>query len=98
MSFYTFSQNNCGVLIGPEYIIIEADSSDDANEIAEEHGIYFNGCQTGDDCGCCGDRWAQATKYDATEKPEIYSEDPAEYLNWCGEKPEVKIVRKTVTF
>ena len=99
MSFYTFNQNNSvGFFVGPEYVIIEADSADDANMIALDHDVYFNGCVTGNDCECCGDRWYEVDESDATEKPEIYSEDPAKYVDYKGEKPEVKIVRKTVTF
>ena len=42
MSFYTFNQNNSGgFFVGPEYVIIEADSADDANMIALDHDVYF---------------------------------------------------------
>ena len=97
MAFYTFSQNNSGgVFVGPEYVIIEANSADDANMIAMDHDIYFDGCHKGLDCHCCGDRWHEVYEHDATEKPEIYGKDPAERTNYRGEKPVVKIVRKTV--
>ena len=57
--FYTFDQNNSGgQFIGPNYIIIEADSAEEANTIAQESaGVYFNGCEDNIDCECCGDRW-----------------------------------------
>lgn len=60
--FYTFRQNNSG----GEYdindrvnvvVVIEADSADEANDKAEEVGIYFNGVENDLDCECCGDRW-----------------------------------------
>ena len=48
MSFYTFSQNNSGgdFIIDDdvaEYVIIEADNGDEALNIAENVGLYFNG-------------------------------------------------------
>lgn len=40
-------------------------------------GIYFNGCDTGADCTCCGDRWyAQGDDADGTDTPLIYDEPP----------------------
>jgi len=96
MAFYTFSQNNSGGYFdGPEYVIIEADSASEANTIALEHGIYFDGCQSGHDCSCCGDRWYEAGEYGATDKPEIYGQDPDLSTNYRGDKPSVKIVRKS---
>lgn len=42
--FYTYRQNNSGgYYIGPSYVIVEADSSSEADFIAEQNGIYFNG-------------------------------------------------------
>ncbi|ALH46439.1 hypothetical protein ABNC92_10725 [Paenibacillus larvae] len=76
--YFTFNQNNpggftvvndsvCGV------VIIEADTADQANKKAEEIGIYFYGCSTGNDCPCCGDRWdAQYNDAEGTDEPEIY--------------------------
>ena len=97
MSFYTFHQNNSGgFFVGPEFVIIEADSADEANMTAMDHDVYFDGIHHGNDCECCGDRWYEVDEYHATEKPEIYGKDPAESTNYRGEKPVVKIVRKTV--
>lgn len=77
--FYLFVQNNSGGQfivdetegIG-EYVIIEAYSSVEANDIAEKKGIYFNGCDDGVDCSCCGDRWHQVDDSDADDVPSIY--------------------------
>ena len=60
--FYTFSQNNSGGSFDIDhmlahFVIIEADTAEEANTIAESVGIYFNGCDEGMDCDCCGDRW-----------------------------------------
>jgi len=62
--WYEFHQNNSGGVfvtddnkgIGPN-VWVEADSTEDANDIAEGMGIYFNGVELGMDCPCCGDRW-----------------------------------------
>lgn len=77
--FFTFHQNNSGGnfvidrLVAP-YVIIEADNADEANIIAEEIGIYFNGAgDFGPDCPCCGDRWYPA-EGEGTELPEVHGE------------------------
>ena len=75
--FYTYTQNNSGGYFitndnVAEYVIIEANSIDEANNKAEEIGIYFDGCSFGRDCSCCGDRWC--SPYDESEKPEIYGD------------------------
>ena len=88
--FYTFTQNNSGgSFIGPRFVIVEADSADEANDIAERSTpVYFDGtwCRDGCDvdpyescacmvdCYCCGDRWSRVSEYAATERPEIYGE------------------------
>jgi hypothetical protein len=72
LKFYRFRQNNSGGhfhendKVG-ELVIVEAISHTEANEIAEDNGIYFDGCDSGRDCSCCGDRWYKAHKYDEEE-------------------------------
>lgn len=78
--FYTYRQNNSGGSfdINDEvtlYVIIEADSADNADEIAETKGIYFYGIEAGSDCSCCGDRWSTQWADDGTVVPEIYGEN-----------------------
>jgi hypothetical protein len=69
--YATYIQNNSGgSFIGSKVIIIEANSVEEANSIAESHGIYFDGVDTGADCECCGDRWRRA--YDMTDIPEYW--------------------------
>lgn len=72
--FYTYSQNNSGgSFTGPaHYVIIEAFNKDAAHDIAEQHGVYFNGIEDGHDCSCCGDRWSRWS--DENEVPSIYGE------------------------
>ena len=60
--FYHFRQNNSGGSFVFDKnlaidVIIEAETADEANDLAEGLGIYFNGCEGGWDCRCCGDRW-----------------------------------------
>ena len=93
--FFTFHQNNSGgSFIGPSYVIVEAKNAEEANTIALEHDVYFDGCRKGIDCGCCGDRWYPVSDHDGTDQPEIYGE-PLEtfklddwYLNRC-EAPQL---------
>lgn len=80
--FYTFSQNNSGGVFSvdhargiSQFVIIEADSANQANERAETIGLYFDGCDIGYDCDCCGDRWYRAS-YEGSERPEVYGRDP----------------------
>lgn len=60
--FYEFSQTNSGGLfiINTNLchrIVIEALSEEDAICKAEDLGCYWNGCDKGIDCPCCGDQW-----------------------------------------
>lgn len=85
--FYEYIQNNSfGRWNGPHIIIIEADSPEEADQIAEEKTpIYFNGCSTGKDCPCCGDRWGNAYG-DGDEYPSIWGKRLEDYRTIYGEK------------
>lgn len=76
--FYTFSQNNSGgSFSGPaHYVIVEADDHDEANQIAQDvAGVYFNGCEDGSDCPCCGDRWYPMGSWEEADTvPSIYGD------------------------
>ncbi len=79
--FFHFSQNNSGGSFAYDeaagitaHVIIEAASSDDANRRAEEAGIYFDGCDAGIDCDCCGDRWHPAWGA-GDDTPKVYGSD-----------------------
>lgn len=87
--FYHFNQNNSGgVFVRDEHVchhvIIEANNYVEANIKAVGIGIYFNGCETGDDCDCCGDRWFAQWDFGGhdggMEEPLIYDR-PIEELN-----------------
>jgi len=85
MKFYTFSQNNSGGRFDffPSNgislnVIIEASSAGDANDRAERAGLYFDGCQAGQDCECCGDRWSRARMNDGKDSPMVCGDKVAE--------------------
>jgi hypothetical protein len=83
MKFFTYRQNNSGgVFSGPaQYVIIQADSSDQADDIAQDNGLYFNGIASGMDCQCCGDRWNRQYDFDdATDVPMIYDTPASDYV------------------
>jgi hypothetical protein len=72
--FFTYAQNNSGgVFTGPAlYVIVEAHSAGGADLVAQSRaGVYFDGCENGNDCSCCGDRW-YATHGDGDPEPRIY--------------------------
>lgn len=80
MRYYTFTQNNSGGHFDFDndlslFVIIEADNSYEANKKAESLGMYFDGCDKGIDCGCCGDRWYSVDDRDYNEKPLIYNDE-----------------------
>lgn len=88
--FWTFSQINSGGSFDYQpndgithYVIIEATSAIHAMQRAMDIGLYFNGCESGMDCSCCGDRWSEPYG-DGKEIPSVYG-DPAEtYVNKYG--------------
>lgn len=63
--WYEYSQNNSGGSFQIDdsvsvNVLIQATSAKEANNIAEDIGIYFDGISKGYDCSCCGDRWSEA--------------------------------------
>jgi len=92
--FYTFHQNNSGgVFGGPALnVIVEANSTEHANERAHDFDVYFDGVDKGHDCECCGDRW-YPTWEDGTEKPEVYGKPAEKYTSSWADKdiPAVKV-------
>ncbi len=101
--FYHFSQNNSGGSFTfdakrgiTHHVIIEAKDDAHANERAESIGLYFDGCDDGPDCPCCGDRWyrargkgdARAMVYDVIAKKNM----PMSWI-WMEPNPEVVVHR-----
>lgn len=73
--FYEYSQNNSGGRFRYEkedglghYVIVEAANANQANSIAQDIGLYFDGYG---DCSCCGDRWYE--KWDDDDGDEVPS-------------------------
>lgn len=102
MLFFTFRQSNPGGFYQdemPNYLIVEAPSSDFANFAAEKQGVYFDGCQTGQDCPCCGNRWGRVYSGDGTDNPQIYGEkvelDQTVYNDEWESNDSVRVVRWT---
>jgi hypothetical protein len=72
--YFQFRQNNSGGYFDKDMgysVWIEADNAKEANCIAKGVGIYFNGCDDGSDCACCGDRWDSAWEDDGEDKPSM---------------------------
>jgi hypothetical protein len=93
--FYLYSQNNSGGSFDhdkpsgiTEYVIVEADSAKHANYLAEGIGIYFDGCDTGNDCPCCGDRWYTADESDGSDLPMVYGTPAQEYKSMWYDKED----------
>lgn len=94
--FYTFTQNNSGgKWVFDEnlahFTIVEANTKDEALEIAEKLGIYFNGVNQYIDCRCCGDRWSDYT--DDNQTPKIYGKDISEqtFHHW-GKDTDAQVI------
>ena len=67
MKFFMYNQNNSGGSFDfdedtgiTHYVIVEAESGREADAKFEGIGGYFDGCENGGDCPCCGDRWYPA--------------------------------------
>lgn len=74
--FYTFAQNNSFGTFDINanvraYVIVEADTPDEANRKAMNIGIYFNGVSENIDCPCCGDRWFPVGEANESKVPTI---------------------------
>jgi len=78
--FFTFDQNNSGGSFDHEpnngigyCVCVEAIDYVHANARAEQIGVYFDGCDSGRDCDCCGNRWSRAYEYDnGDSEPTLY--------------------------
>jgi hypothetical protein len=93
LKYYCFRQRKSGgsFVVNDKVsytVIIQAKNSDDANNKAEEIGIYFNGCYTGYDCSCCGDRWSTAWE-EGTKKPRIYNNHPRDHREEWANNGEI---------
>ncbi len=78
MPLFQYRQNNSGGrLIGPKFVVIEADNAVEANDIAaNSESIYFDGVAKGIDCPCCGDRWSMCHDFDADDLWGVHMDNP----------------------
>lgn len=103
MPYFDFRQNNTGGDFVHTrgrlsvVVIVEADSPEEANDRLVSLGGYFDGCDDGFDCACCGDRWYRAWSNDGTAEPTVYGEPVEKYLNgdyvipWVAPNPHVYV-------
>jgi len=100
--FYEFNQNNSGGSFHfdeeagiTHFVIVEANNANQANALAEAIGIYFDGCNDGRDCDCCGDRWYEQWREDAgNDVPSIYGEpvvNATAYHKWMDDGKEIVV-------
>lgn len=96
MKWFHYSQNNTGgTFIGPAgHVCIEAENAADADVRAVAAGLYFNGCDDGTDCSCCGDRWSAKSEWDrkGTDEPMVYDERAAEYEDYFADRVPVSVL------
>lgn len=104
MPYFHFSQNNSGGSFDftesegiTHHVIIEAKDAEDANITAITKGLYFDGCDNGIDCSCCGDRWYRVGQYGEDKGdavPMVYGE-PVEssptMFRWMPEGKEAAV-------
>ena len=103
MSYFKFRQNNSfGHFVGTPLVFVQADNAADANSIAQDHGVYFNGVADGIDCDCCGDRWYPVNDDDAQDQPSSYGygggvtvySDGDNYIDYAGDTHAVKVIQQ----
>ena len=106
MKLYEFTQNNSGGYFEVDdkvchRVFIEADNAMEANEIAQELGIYFDGCDKGIDCPCCGDRWYEVwdneyVDLDVINKRGWEVQTYGEENNWYEKYGQYEIVESPI--
>lgn len=96
--FYHYRQNNSGgsFVYSPNsgisvHVVVEANSYEQANALAENIGLYFDG---DGDCSCCGRRWTeQWDDSEAEDFPHVYGDPVHEHkpiwnMKWIDNGPE----------
>lgn len=96
LKYYIFTQNNSGgsfdEIEGKRDLLIQAKNSEEANNIAQSLGVYFNGVEDGGDCDCCGDRWYPTSENNTVENIDI--EYYSDYLIYDENYLKIKEYRK----
>lgn len=100
MAWFHFSQNNSGGSFSfdeeagiTHHVVIEADTAWLANQRAQHIGIYFNGCDDGLDCPCCGDRWSEPCDNEGDKDPMVYGSPVEKFagMAWMKEGKEIAV-------
>lgn len=95
LKIFMFQQNNSGGIFEVNdkichILYIEAHSYEEAREKATNMGVYFDGCDIGLDCSCCGDRWSDyADEIDLTKLSNTYNrkfEKISDYAQYISDK------------
>lgn len=74
--FYRYTQINVGGFhVGPQVMIVEAATPEEAEALAVGAGVYFDGVVAGRDCECCGDRWTRYTDEFTTREEAVATID-----------------------
>lgn len=88
MAWFLFSQNNSGGRFDfdedegiTHHVVIEAKDAWLANQRAQHMGIYFDGCDSGRDCSCCGDRWDEVSG-EGDDVPKVYGQPAYDVTAW----------------
>lgn len=76
LKWYKYDQNNSGGFFirndrVAHTVLVQAANNRIADLVAQDIGIYFDGCSNDRDCYCCGDRWYRA--YNPVEKFDVYT-------------------------
>lgn len=72
--WFEYGQNNSGGSWVPPYRVVwvQARTKRQANAIAQDEAdVYFDGCDTGRDCPCCGDRWSEPLDDGGEDAPDL---------------------------
>lgn len=77
MKYFEFCQNNSGGSFDVDEklchrLIIQAETELTAIEKVQDMGVYFDGCEKGIDCDCCGDRWYEPSEVDIKRSANAY--------------------------
>lgn len=91
--YYHYRQNNSGgSFTGPAInVYIEADTPEEADAIAIQNGLYFDG---EGDCSCCGDRWYSTSEHNAEDNPDTEPSDWQKKMSIADNVPAVLIIKK----
>lgn len=100
--FYEFSQNNSGGVFDVDtergishFVIVEADSIEEANEKAERIGLYFDSSRA-NDCSCCGSRWHELGDWDDPDTVPSYYGKPISESPWINAETSNKWIIEEV--